>query len=173
MPAPDAPLAMAGNGAPGRKAGVVAAAVALCVWSGAATAQDLAWAGWPTDEGGVVAWGIPESDAFLSFTCNGSGTVDFWNDGALPDDFLKSPQIRVKVDGTEFSFRADARYSEMNDAYEGTATFAGNDPFLKAVASGSSMQIYDLINDRYSSGTIPLKGTGRLFARYLSGCLTD
>ncbi|KGF67211.1 hypothetical protein LL06_23670 [Hoeflea sp. BAL378] len=164
---------MAAPGAPGRRAGVVAAAVALCAWSTAAPAEDLSWAGWQTDDGGRVVWGIPESDAFVSFTCNSNGTVEFWNDGALPDDFLKNPVLRVKVDGTEFSFRGDAQFNEMNDAYEGTATLAGSDPFLKAVASGTSMQIYDLINGRYSSGTIPLKGTGRLFARYLSGCLTD
>ena len=147
--------------------------MALCVLSTAAPAEDFSWAGWQTDDGGRVVWGIPESDAFVSFTCTGNGTVEFRNDGALPDNFISNPLIRVKVDGTEFSFRADAQFNEMNDAYEGTATFSGNDPFLKAVASGSSMQIYDLINDRYSSGTIPLKGTGRLFAQYLSGCLTD
>ncbi|MDP2120256.1 MAG: hypothetical protein Q8K28_10165, partial [Hoeflea sp.] len=125
-------------------------------------------------EGGVVAWGIEQGEAFVSFTCHQANrTLEFWNDSELPDAFLDDPFIQVKIDGVEFRLKAEAHFSEMNETYQGSAILDGRDPFIKAAASGGVMQIYDLAGQTYYPGEISLNGAGSLFATYLSACLVD
>ena len=169
-----APIGLISNTNPGRKGQVLLVAVAACCWSMASVAQEPGWAGWKTAEGGVVAWGFAEGEAFVSFTCNQpEGTIKFWNDGVLPGDFLNDPNVQLKVDGVEYRLRAEALFNEMTENYEGTAILRGDEDFLKAVASGTTMQIYDLVGKKYHTGEISLAGTGAMFSKYLSRCLVE
>lgn len=150
------------------------AAVAACFWSVGSAAHELRWTGFATADGGVVAWEFEEAQAFASFDCNQQEkSIAFRNDTVFPGNFLTDPSIPVKVDGLDYRLRSDPFFGEMAGNCEGTAILHGDEPFLHAVASGGTMQIYDLVGRKHHPGEISPAGTGRLFEAYLSGRLID